>query len=201
MRPRFRIVAISVVSLLVVVAAGASAALFSGWNGRDRARDRTDEFDTRETLSLRFPEGWADVQARPPSALLSMPKPPPPKPPPGPTRPLTRMAAAEFHASLGRIEARRRAQRNPNALFNDAQIASIKQRLQLTKAQEKHWPAMEAALRRLAWQDTNSMPPLLDAETAKPLKAAANRFIAVLNERQKRDIRMLANVGGLKLGL
>ena len=133
-----------------------------------------------------------------------MPKPPPPEPPPPPagaTRPLTQMAAIEFHSSLDRLDAWRRSQRPANTLFNDAQIASLKERLRLTKAQEQHWPPMEEALRKLAWRDTETMPPVLDPETAKPLQAAADRFIAILNERQKRDIRTLAHIGGLKLGL
>jgi hypothetical protein len=39
-----------------------------------------------------------------------------------------------------------------NALFNDAQIASIRVRLALDQDQEQHWPAVEAAWRNLAWQ-------------------------------------------------
>src|SRR5438094_787500 len=42
---------------------------------------------------------------------------------------------------------------NPRgAVFNDAQIASIKQRLNLTPSQERMWPPVEAALRELAYK-------------------------------------------------
>src|SRR5215212_2185894 len=47
----------------------------------------------------------------------------------------------------------RNANRKPT-VFNDAQIASIKKRLNLTKDQEEYWPAVEAMLRRLAWKKT-----------------------------------------------
>src|SRR6516164_2353747 len=39
----------------------------------------------------------------------------------------------------------------PNALLDDSQIASIKQRLNLTPSQERMWPAVEAELRKLAY--------------------------------------------------
>lgn len=200
MWPPSRGAVIGAILALAAVAAGASAALYSGWNAN--TGDGDDAFKAVEMLTLRFPDGWDKEPARPPGALLTLPKPAPPPPPEGPTRPLTRMSATEFQSALERLEAYRRAQRPANALFNDAQIASIRKRLALTAAQQKHWPPMEEALRRLTWLDTgDGKPPLLDPESAKPLQEVADRFIAVLTERQKRDIRMLANVGGLKLGL
>src|SRR5205823_4752025 len=38
---------------------------------------------------------------------------------------------------------------NPRTVLNDAQIASIKERLHLTPSQERMWPAVAAALRGL----------------------------------------------------
>src|SRR5215470_15360313 len=39
----------------------------------------------------------------------------------------------------------------PGAVLNDAQIASIKRRLNLTPEQERMWPSVEAALRNLSY--------------------------------------------------
>ena len=47
-------------------------------------------------------------------------------------------------------------------VFNDAQIASIKQRLNLTPEQEKLWPAVEAALRKIVYTK-NAMSPRVPA--------------------------------------
>ena len=40
----------------------------------------------------------------------------------------------------------------PPVLFNDAQLASIKARLRLTRDQEAHWPRVEDALRAISWK-------------------------------------------------
>jgi len=42
----------------------------------------------------------------------------------------------------------------PGHILNDAQIAGIKQRLHLTPDQERMWPAVEAALRNMAYKRT-----------------------------------------------
>ena len=56
-----------------------------------------------------------------------------------------RNATAE-RAATKPAAAPRAAPTRPGALLNDAQIASIKSRLKLTPEQQRHWPAVEAAL-------------------------------------------------------
>jgi hypothetical protein len=107
--------------------------------------------------------------------------------------------------------ARRATSRSSNVL-NDAQIASIKQRLKLTAEQERMWPAVEAALRKIVYtknamnpqtraaQSSGSPTPYIDPSSAEvqQLKSAALPLIMRLNEEQKREVKMLAYVMGLE---
>lgn len=106
-------------------------------------------------------------------------------------------------------------ERNANrrqTVFNDAQIASIKRRLKLTKDQEKYWPAVEAMLRDLAWKKTATDPSrqaapatnrrlaALDMNSAdlQRLKSTADPLLMSLNQDQKRELQMLAHLVGLQ---
>jgi len=53
------------------------------------------------------------------------------------------------------------------AAFADARIAALKAGLKLTAEQEKHWPAVEAAIRELAKQRAERMRELRDRWTAR----------------------------------
>lgn len=92
------------------------------------------------------------------------------------------------------------------ALLNDFQIAGIKQRLSLTSAQERYWPAVEKALRGLSERVVDYQKRLnrsrddsTDTEAAeiKQLKSAARPFLAQLRDDQKSEVIMLANMSGL----
>jgi hypothetical protein len=91
----------------------------------------------------------------------------------------------------------------PSAVMvRDNQIATIKERLRLTAAQEEYWPAVESALRGVLVQvyetkrrgggalDTNS------AEVQR-LKSAAIPLLMQMREDQKREVRNFAQVIGL----
>ena len=94
----------------------------------------------------------------------------------------------------------------PGFVLNDAQIASIKERLHLTPYQEQMWPAVEAALRNLAY--TRSHDARRHGETAavaadpnsaevQNLKSAAIPLLMSFNSDQKDEVRNLAHVMGL----
>jgi len=114
-------------------------------------------------------------------------------------------------APAGTAPARRVTSR-PNTVLNDAQIASLKRRLNLTAEQERMWPAVEAALRKIVYtktalnphsrgaQSNGSATPYIDPTSAevRELKAAAVPLIQRLNEEQKREVKMLAYVMGLE---
>jgi hypothetical protein len=97
----------------------------------------------------------------------------------------------------------------PNALLDDAQIAGIKKRLNLTPKQERMWPAVEAALRDIAVaqpeQPKSSKPSrkapatieLSSADLTK-LKTAAEPLILSFNDDQKDELRTLARLTGLE---
>ena len=109
------------------------------------------------------------------------------KPPAAPTRPL--------------------AASRPGYILDDAQIASIKERLHLTPDQEPMWPAVEAALRNMAYKRAqqaaargaarNVQAAAVDPEAVQGLKSAAVPLIMSFNAEQKEEVRSLAHVMGL----
>jgi hypothetical protein len=93
--------------------------------------------------------------------------------------------------------------RSPYVL-DDAQIASIKARLHLTPDQEQMWPAVEAALRNIAYRRTQlareggaANVQSLDPNAVQGLKTAAVPLIMSFNEEQKEEVRNIAHVMGL----
>jgi zinc resistance-associated protein len=99
-------------------------------------------------------------------------------------------------------------EQRPGYVLNDAQIASIKERLHLTPGQEEMWPAVEAALRDVAY--THQQPPhgrsapagttqtaAVDPEAVQNLKSAAVPLIMSFNTEQKDEVRNLVHVMGL----
>ena len=99
------------------------------------------------------------------------------------------------------------AKRAPYTLLSDEQLAGIKERLNLTPFQEQQWPAIEAALRRIAakLQKTgkgglNTAPATIDPDSpeVQDLKTAAMPLLFTLTEQQKREVRTLARVIGLE---
>jgi hypothetical protein len=97
----------------------------------------------------------------------------------------------------------------PGFMLNDAQIASIKTRLNLTPDQEQMWPAVEAALRNIAYTRSReahrrSAPATTQVASAdadgvdvRDLKSAAIPLIMSFNSEQKDEVRNLAHVMGL----
>jgi hypothetical protein len=140
--------------------------------------------------------------------------------PSAPERPAVAAAAvpAPSHAQTA-AAIRRQVAANFGNVLNDAQIASIKKRLKLTPDQEQMWPAVEVALRRIAYKTAAAArrrPPANDVASAghqhsgllayidpesdevRQLKYAAIPLIMRLNDEQKREVRSLAHVMGLE---
>jgi hypothetical protein len=108
--------------------------------------------------------------------------------------------ASAAPATERRVEPPRAA--NPRGLvFNDAQIVSIKERLNLTPSQERMWPAVEAALRDLAYKKpaAGAQKTTLDPNSAEVarLKSAAVPLVMSFNSEQLRELRALAHLIGL----
>jgi hypothetical protein len=123
-----------------------------------------------------------------------------PQPAPAAKRPNVKPAVAAVH---------NRDDRAAGLMLNDAQIASIKTRLHLTPDQEQMWPAVEAALRNIAYTRSrearrhgapaNTQVASADADgvDVRDLKSAAIPLIMSFNSEQKDEVRNLAHVMGL----
>jgi pyruvate/2-oxoglutarate dehydrogenase complex dihydrolipoamide acyltransferase (E2) component len=117
-------------------------------------------------------------------------------------------AARPAPVKIATAAVRRLAER-PGFVLNDAQIASIKERLHLSADQEEMWPAVEAALRNLAYTRArearrHSTPANTQIASADPnstdvqdLKSAAIPLIMSFNSEQKDEVRNIAHVMGL----
>ena len=93
----------------------------------------------------------------------------------------------------------------PGAVLNDAQIASIKRRLNLTPEQERMWPSVEAALRNLSYgkhhgghdaaQAVASIDP--NGQDVQNLKSAAMPLVMSFSGDQMRELQSISRVAGL----
>jgi hypothetical protein len=128
-----------------------------------------------------------------PASTAAIPQPAAPQPS------LIKKVAAAAHRPLNE---------RPGFVLNDAQIASIKERLHLTPDQEEMWPAVEAALRNLAYtrsrearrkNDPNAQLASTDPNSAEVqgLKSAAIPLLMSFNSEQKDEVRNIAHVMGL----
>lgn len=99
----------------------------------------------------------------------------------------------------------------PGAVLNDAQIASMKRRLNLTPEQERMWPSVEAALRNLSYAKNGQGPQhgARDAVQAvasidpngadvQNLKSAAIPLIMSFSDDQMRELQSISRVAGLE---
>jgi hypothetical protein len=127
-----------------------------------------------------------------PEPAISMSGEPVPTPSAAPARPDAKAAAAPPRPA---------ANRNSRQVLNDAQIVSIKRRLALTAEQERYWPAVEKALRQMAWKKTDKKGEtrVVDMSTVDVdgLKSAAFPLVMSFNDDQKREMRSLAHLLGL----
>jgi hypothetical protein len=95
----------------------------------------------------------------------------------------------------------------PGAVLNDAQIVSIKRRLNLTPDQERMWPSVEAALRNLSYakaspqrgHDAAQVVASIDPASAEVqnLKTAAMPLVMSFSGDQMRELQSISRVAGL----
>jgi hypothetical protein len=116
---------------------------------------------------------------------------------PASAAPAVKLATAPVHVN-----------NRPGYLLDDAQIASIKGRLQLTPDQEQMWPAVEAALRNMTYTHvpqphgrgtttSSSQTAAVDPQAVQGLKSAAVPLIMSFNTEQKDEVRNIVHVMGL----
>ncbi|MEW6641535.1 MAG: hypothetical protein AB1586_13590 [Pseudomonadota bacterium] len=93
-----------------------------------------------------------------------------------------------------------------NVILNDAQIASLKQRLKLSPSQEPYWPEIEAALRGVVKQiyeankNARGRPVPVDTSTTEVerLKTAAMPLLMQMRADQKAEVINLARIIGME---
>jgi hypothetical protein len=115
-----------------------------------------------------------------------------------PPKPVQQVLAVKPHVAP-------RAANRPGYMLDDAQIASIKQRLHLTPDQERMWPAVEVALRNIAFarvrdaRQRGAQPGVPDANSAEvaDLKSAAIPLLMSFSDQQKDEVRNVVHVMGL----
>lgn len=117
-------------------------------------------------------------------------------------------AAGPVSAAKPAVAVHHAASARPGYMLNDAQIASIKQRLNLTPEQQQMWPAVETALRRMAYahvqaehrrslSEGGNQAAAVDPNSVEGLKSAAVPLIMSFNDEQKQEVRNLVHVMGL----
>jgi len=213
----------------IVIGAGTVAGLLAG-EGSSGAQTR--ELSPAQVVAFRFPPTWHSAPAAPAPAVVPATKqhhlfdPTPvyalasadPQTAPA-ALPSSVLAYADPSASSAAEHtqqaeqtvtrpAERRAAPPPrpakpnNHVLNDAQIASIKTRLKLTPDQQRYWPAVEAALRGIAYKVNKSHGRLAAIDADSPevaqLKSAAIPLIMSFSEEQKSEVRQLVQVMGLQ---
>src|SRR5215470_4865221 len=143
-------------------------------------------------------------------AAIEITEPPISEPAGEPAAIVETMKPEPLKAQAAGASARRGASHSSNVL-NDAQIASIKRRLKLTAEQERMWPAVEAALRKIVYTksameahthaaQSSGAHAYIDPNSTEvlQLKNAALPLIMRLNDEQKREVKMLTYVMGLE---
>jgi hypothetical protein len=218
--------------VLSIVVAGFAGYVLGGWNG---SAPRSPELSAAQAVALRFPQDLDDAAARTAAAIMSnvrlallSPEPMIPQASAAPVQQASApaLASAQTVPPMAAVAAPQAAPARPSIvkpvaithrrddrpgyILNDAQIASIKTRLHLTADQEQMWPAVEAALRNIAYTRTREAhrrgAPADTAQLAaaepdgadvQGLKSAAIPLIMSFNAEQKDEVRSLAHVMGL----
>lgn len=113
-------------------------------------------------------------------------------------------AAAITTRAVAAVVPHRPPSERPGYVLNDAQIARIKERLHLTPDQEQMWPAVEVALRNMAYTHSprargrgETQTAAVDPSAVQGLKSAAAPLIMSFNTEQKEEVRNLVHVMGL----
>ena len=186
-----------VVVLLIVATAAAAAALLAGHPWMEPAQavpDRHVEFEppASNTVAKR---DRLEVRASEPADL-----------PPASSVNLSYETALQYMTSSPSeiwSETSNGPAKPSTILLDDKQIASIKQRLKLTKAQLELWPPVEKALKDLLelLHDRRRQPAAkvlaANSDAVKRLSDAGAPFFAKLRPDQRNEVKSLARMVGL----
>lgn len=218
---RSRIGALAGVSLLGIAAIGGFVAGLNarvGLDGVGASASLPSDLSASDAVGLRFPNDWADAPpAMPMTFALASTDPgvalfdPAPLYPLGPDStasvsldPPTPNAQPAAAAPSKAVVTPRSTHRS-NAVLNEAQLASIKRRLNLTREQERYWPAVEAELRKLEYKKDPKSPQATHTAgvdttrvNVEGLKSAGFPLIMSFNDDQRQELKSLAHLLGLE---
>jgi hypothetical protein len=123
----------------------------------------------------------------------------------------TQPSQAKFAGTATPLNVARQTPARPGSLLNDAQIATVKKRLRLTPEQEQMWPAVEDALRKIAWKKEHGARTKIaqagatgaggidpNSNEVQQLKSAAFPLVMSFNNDQKQEVRSFARIIGLE---
>jgi hypothetical protein len=172
------------------------------------------EVSASDAVNLRFPSDWAEAPSTAPAtmALASAdagiafldPRPLYVASVGGVEEPEAAAVPVSVAPAAAAIPRPARPVHRSNAVLNESQIASIKKRLNLTRDQERYWPAVAAELRKMEYKkDTNSpgsRTAAIDMSKVnmEGLKSAGFPLVMSFNDDQRRELKSLAHLLGLE---
>jgi hypothetical protein len=221
---RSSVTAIGGLGILSMVAIGGFTAGFnarSGLSAVGLSASDLAEISASDTVSLRFPSDWTDEAGTAPMTLafasadaaVSLFDPAPIYPlGTANTSPdsvegaeLQRPAAQPTVSAPTKPAIAARPAHRSNAVLNESQLASIKRRLNLTRDQERYWPAVEAELRKLEYKKDQKSPQGIRTaavDTSKinmeGLKSAGFPLVMSFSDDQRQELNSLAHLLGLE---
>jgi hypothetical protein len=123
----------------------------------------------------------------------------------------TQPSGTKFAGTATPLRSAHQTPNRPGSLLNDAQIATVKRRLRLTPEQEQMWPAVEDALRKIAWKKEHGARTKMaqaggtaaggidpNSNEVQQLKSAAFPLVMSFNNDQKQEVRSFARIIGLE---
>lgn len=209
--------AVGLCLLGMVGAGGFVAGLNAGLNGKGAGARAPVDISASETVSSRFPNDWEASPPEPMRLAFASADPGFTLFDPTPLYPLgtdiTASVAEEQPlpsaqvpvATSPRPVAAARPAHRSNAVLNESQLASIKRRLNLTREQERYWPAVEAELRKLEYkkdskssQGSRTAAVDMSKVNMEGLKSAGFPLIMSFNDDQRQELKSLAHLLGLE---
>jgi hypothetical protein len=215
----------SMVACLAVLGGAGVGGLAAGFNARATLPPRPAvsaaiaDLSASEAVNLRFPAHWTDAaaeEAAPRKVVLASADSGMVLFRPSPTYPVAAppVAASEPPVAEPPEKPKPAAAAKPptpkpvhrsNTVLNDAQIASIKRRLNLTPDQERYWPAVEAELRKMEYAkrpaaggNTRTASVDMSKVNVEGLKSAGYPLVMSFNDDQRRELRSLVHLLGLE---
>lgn len=193
-----------------------AAAWFAGtYNARLSGASDQADLSASEAIDLRFPDDWrpGGASAREDAfassdALWFQPTPLYPIKSAADLTAFVREPEADMpEANTKPLKAAAHARRRSNAVLSEAQLAGIKNRLNLTPEQERYWPAIAAELRKMEYRKEADAQGVHTAsvDTSKmdvaKLKSAGLPLVMSFDDEQKDQFRGLVHLLGIESAL